>query len=460
VIPSQAEFEALLQCLREQQTESPVVDGKADLPLEAEGDRAFFIRHVAALANNVEPSHLIIGVKDKTWDLIGLLEDSPLRDSDRTQRRMNQTLTNRLDPNISIRYRTYEVSDVMLGLVAVEGTRAPYIIAIEDQQYGGDRTRGEPSYIYRGAIYVRRGANSVIANRQSEVLEIVNKAQQVVTDYGQPDELLTTYNYVDVESEDFGHHALSDHLVEEHPKVDAPGAEYVPAQSWVSFVFCPVDSGCAIDTVSLKEKLRPDQRIGREGKWYHGVPRPFIDMFLNPRTTPREFLGTWQPRDAEGISHFIHIQPSGHIEVGCTYPLFCQRDGVRFFGFVTLIGYLWQMVYLSRAIYRDASFCGEIAVLVNLVGTKGTRLADFAPGWASPFSPEYFISTSPERETCYYPNVQFERKLLLVYVSDDEIETMIREIASDIGAYYGQDSPRCFDYQTDEFPWREYTQRV
>jgi hypothetical protein len=465
VIPSQAEFEVLLQRLREQQTESSIVDGKADLPLETEGDRAFFIRHVAALANNTEPSHLIIGVEDKTWDPIGLSEDSPLCDSDQTQRRMNQTLANRLDPNVSVRYRTYEVSGVMLGLVAVEGTRAPYIIAIEDQQYGGDRTRGEPSYVYRGAIYVRRGANSVIANRQSEVLGTVSKAQQVTTDNSQPDEFLATCNYLDVESEGFGRHALSAHLVEAHPKAGTFGTEFVPAQSWVSFVFRPVDSGCEIDTVALKEKLRPDQRIGREGQWYHGVPRPFIDMFCNPRATPREFLGTWQPRDAEDISHFMRIRPSGHIEVGCTYPLFYQRDGVRFFGFVTLIGYLWQMVYLSRAIYRDASFHGETAFLVNLVGTKRTRLADFARsrrgGWASPFSPEYWlILTSPEQEMCHDPNIQIEQGLPLADASDDDIETMIRDIARYLGAYYGQERPRCFDYHTDEFPWRDYVQRV
>jgi len=461
VIPSQAEFEASLQRLREQQTESPVVDGKADLPLETEGDRAFFIRHVAALANNVEPSHLIIGIEDRTWKPIGLPENSPLRDSDQTQRRMNQILANRLDPNVSIRYRAYEVSDVVLGLVAVEGTRAPYIIAIEDQQYGGDRTRGEPSYVYRGAIYVRRGANSVIANRQSEVLEIISKAPQMVTDSVQLDEFLTAYNYHDVESEDFGRHALSDRLVEEHLKADAPGAEYVPARSWVSFVFYPVDSGCEIDTVALKEKLQPNQRIGREGQWYHGVPEPFLDMFWIPRATPKEFLGTWYHRKdqiAEKTSHFIRISPLGHIEVGCTYPLFCKHNGVRCFTFVTLIGYLWQMVYLSRAIYRETGFYGETAVLVNLVGTNGTRLADFARGWASPFSPEYLVLR--EREICYYPNIQIERRLPLADASDDEIETTIREIARDIGAYYGQERPRCFDYHTNEFPYRDYLQRV
>lgn len=458
---AQAEFETLLRRLREQRTESPTVDGKVNLSLETDGDRAYFVRHVAALSNNVEPSYLIIGVEDGTWNPIGLSEDSPLRNSDETQRRMNQILANRLDPNVSVHYRTYEVSSVALGLVAVEGTHAPYITAIEDQRYGGVRTQAAPDYIHRGAIYVRRGASSVIANRQSEVLKIVSKAQQATVSDEQSDEFLEVCNYLDVESGSFGHHPLSSYLVEDRPKAGAPVVEYLPAQSWASFVFCPVDSGCNIDTVALKAKLSPDQRIGREGKWYHAVPRPVLEMLWKPYASPREYIGKWQPplvQSDEEISHFIRIRSSGHIEVGVSYPLFYQRNDVRFFGFVTLIGYLWQMVYLPRAIYRDADFHGEMAVLLNLIGTDGTYLADFANGWPSPsFTAEYWFGPRARmQEICQHPNIQIERRLILADVSDDEIEATVRGIAGELGAYYGQDRPRCFDRQTNEFPYRQF----
>lgn len=461
---TQARFEALLQDLRTQQTESPTVDGKADLSLEIEGDRAYFIQQVAALANNVAPSYVMIGVEDKTWNPIGLREDSPLRNPDQTQRRMNQILATRLDPSLSVRYRTYKVSGVVYGLVAIEGARAPYITAIESQHYGGDRTRAAPHYVYRGAIYVRRGANSVIANRQSEVLEIVSKTQQRAMDHAQLDEFLIEHSYLDTESKNFGHHSLSDRLVEAHLKKNAVGAEFLPAQSWVSFVFCPIDSDCEIDAVALKNKLQSsDQRIWGGDEWHRWVPGPFIDMFHSARSTPKEFVGRWSPlhQNAEEITHFIRIQPSGHIEIGCTDCLFFQRDAVRCFGFVSIIGYLWQMVYLSKAIYHDAGFHGGTAVLLNLVGTKGTRLADFARsqqgGWASPFSFDY---VSSEQDICQDLNIQIEQRLSLIESSDDELETMIRKIARDLGAYYGQDSPRCFDCLTNKFPCKDYWMRA
>jgi len=459
---SRTEFETLLQRLREQQTESPIVDGKANLILETEGDRAYLIRHIAALANNGEPSYLIIGVEDKTWNPVGLSSDSPLSLPDQTQQRLNQILANRLDPNVFVRYCTYEISGVIYGLVAVEGTRAPYIIAIEDQQYGGNRTQGEPSYIYRGAIYIRRGASSVVANRQSEILGVTDKAHKA-TETSQPDRFVIEHNYLDIQSEEFGHHRLAECLVEAHHHQDASGGEYVKAESWVSFLFYPVNGGCEIDTVELKSKLKPDQRIGRGPEWYRGISRPFIDMLFNPRATPREFEARWHPsrQDSKQLSHFTLIRPSGHIEIGCTYPLFLQRDSTRFFHFVNLVGYLWQMTYLAQAIYRDVGFYGEVVSLINLIGTKNTRLAGYAEsqrgGWASPFSCEY---TPSEQDVCQDLNIQIKRTIQLAESSDTEIESEVRDIAEDLGAYYGQDPPRCFDYRTREFPAQQYMARV
>jgi hypothetical protein len=43
--------------------------------------------------------------------------------------------------------------------------------------------------------------------------------------------------------------------------------------------------------------------------------------------------------------------------------------------------------------------------------------------------------------------------------TNEQIETIIRDIATELGAYYGQDQPRCFHPRTSEFPVREYMQK-
>jgi hypothetical protein len=114
------------------------------------------------------------------------------------------------------------------------------------------------------------------------------------------------------------------------------------------------------------------------------------------------------------------------------------------------------MMYLSQAIYQDCDYYGMVSVLVNLVGTKDTLLVDYARsprgGWASPFSHEY---TAP-RPVCQDPNVQIPRRLALADSPEDEVEDIVRQISRDLGAYYRQDPPRCFDCHTGEFPARQY----
>lgn len=174
MLPSQKKIEKLIKELQNNQTETPNIDGKLDIALSTSGDKAYFIRHIAALANNLQESYLIIGVEDKTWIVKGLSEDSPLKNPDSTQQTMNQILANRLDPALSILYRTYKINDKLIGLVLVNGDKPPYIISVENAQYGGNKSHGKQSFVYRGIIYTRQGANSIAANRQSLILQIVS----------------------------------------------------------------------------------------------------------------------------------------------------------------------------------------------------------------------------------------------------------------------------------------------
>jgi hypothetical protein len=466
MLPSQIEFENLVKRLQGQKIEPAEIDAKEDLPLVSDGDKAFFIHHIVALANNVFPSFLIIGLEDKSWAVKGLDSSSSLMNSDQTHNRMNQILEKRLDPQLAIRYRTYVYEGNILGLVSVEGSRAPYLIAIDDDRYGGNRTKGEPCFIFRGAIYVRHGGSTIIANRQSRILEILN--QSGGTDTSRPIEFLIKNNYIDVDAENYGRNSLTSQLVEITHSTK-PGTVYdtTEAKSWVSFVFNPLDKNCKIDTVSLVNKLQPDKRIGREGKWYHGLPRPISNMLFNAKGTPKSYLGHWFPGNHYALTEYTHafiISPDGHIQIAVTYPLFYERDfegiTVRFYSFVNLIGYFWQLVYLARAIYNDANYQGNTLILINFIGSAKTILADFAKGpnkkWVSIGDWEY---TPSSQDQVQEDSIRIERQICLAEASEDDIETMIRDIAGELGKYFGQQSPKCFTPDTDEFPVNDYVRR-
>jgi hypothetical protein len=415
----------MINHLRENQAESTTLDGKVDLLLETEGDRAYFLHHIAALANNVVPSFLVIGIEDRTWVLIGLPVGSLLLNSDQTQQRMNQILSNRIDPNLSVRYRTYQISGLTLGVVAVQGDKAPYIIGINDLSYGGNRTRGEPEYIYRGITYIRQGSSSIIANRQSDIISIIDKANSLAIASAEPDNFLARNNYLEVDVEEFGHQLFSNRLLEPHLTSEKPWIDaFIASRSWVSIVFVPSERGCQLDTVGLKNKLKSDQRIGRDGEWFHAIPFPLYSMLLNPKATPRDLIGAIDMRNrqaGEQITHFLRILPSGHIEYAGTYPLFFERDSVRCFSFVSIIGTLWQLVYFNKTIYSDAGYNGEVQVLLNLIGTNNSRLADFAGdpyngGWMSPFVQGYFTQSD---DFYHLTNIQIERNIYLSQATNE-----------------------------------------
>jgi hypothetical protein len=175
-----AQADRLLKRLRQKGAESANVEAKEVVNLNAPGDKATFLRHVAALANTGRRAHLLIGVEDKTWALKGLPEGSPLRDADQTQQQMNQIIAKRLDPPLDVDYWTCHVEGAVVGVVQVNGRRPPYIIAIDNDRYGGERASGAQSYVHKGDIYLRRSANSVIANRQGEILALLQGRRDVL----------------------------------------------------------------------------------------------------------------------------------------------------------------------------------------------------------------------------------------------------------------------------------------
>jgi len=172
--PSLSEAKRILKRLRQNKSEVSNFDFKETLNLKEDGDRASFIRHIAALANLGQKSGLFIGIEDKTWISKGIPSESPLLKVDVTQQQMNQILAKKIDPSINVEYRVYDIDGLAIGIVGLDGKDPPYVISIEEPRYGGSKTKGKESYIYKGVIYIRHGTASVPANRQREILEVFN----------------------------------------------------------------------------------------------------------------------------------------------------------------------------------------------------------------------------------------------------------------------------------------------
>ena len=209
---------------------------------------------------------------------------------------MNQIIENKLDPQLSIRYQIIELRNNFYGVVNISGNHAPYIIAIDQDKYGGAKTKGHESFIYRGAIYVRHGDTTIIANRQSRIFEILNKisiTNSPIEPSSQLQEYLERNNYRDLDSLEFGHNTLTQGLVEKYWSGEEFRNIIKPAESWVSIIFYPLDEPCKLIPNDLIQKLQPGERIGRDGSWFHGLPHPMTEMFMTATATPKGIFGKW-----------------------------------------------------------------------------------------------------------------------------------------------------------------------
>ncbi len=175
-----SQVKSMLRSLQINQAETSNIDCKEDLNIKNDGDCASFIRHTVALANTGRKSYLLLGVENRSWIPTGIPGDSSLNNVDGTQQQMNQVLSNRVDPPITVTYRIRPIDKAIIGIVEIEGKIPPYIISIDHPRYGGKKTKGDDSYIYKGAIYIRRATDSIIATRQSEVLEVLNGRKDFV----------------------------------------------------------------------------------------------------------------------------------------------------------------------------------------------------------------------------------------------------------------------------------------
>jgi hypothetical protein len=462
---TQNSFEKLVESLHSQQTESASLDCKEELCLDLDGDKASFIRDVAALANNVVESYLIIGIQNKTWTEIGLPIGSLFLDPDKTQSRLNQIIENKLDPLLSLRYQVFELKNKIFGVISLVGKNAPYIISISEYKYGGNKSKGQPCFINRGAIYLRHGDTTLIANRQSQILTIqnhINTSDSTFEPDNQLQEFLKKNAYADIESPEFGNNQLSQGLMEKRWIEENQKNEEFPAESYASFIFYPLDGTCNINPNVLLGKLQPENRIGRDSSWFHGLPSPILDMLRSATATPKGIIGKWSGYgglSADQYFQALSILPNGVIHFSSSYPLFYQNKNVRFYGFVTLIGYLWQLVYTVKAIYKDADYSDNTAVIVNFKGAKNTILADLAKGpqkiWIDVFNWRY---NDDPKNINQENNIQVRRDIKLPESSDEQIESMIREISEEIGHYYNQTTPKCFIPDTHEFPVNQFTQ--
>ena len=163
----QALLQQLITRLRMTGQEFQTLDAKQELTLHESGDKAEFVKDVVAMANNGEPSYIVVGLVDKTFEPVGKLTYH----YDKNTR--NQLLVDKIDPPIVVDYREFTFEGVEFGIVQIEGNNPPYVVARDIVPNRTDRKR---SRVNKGTIFVRHEDRTEGISR-SELEALLRKKQ-------------------------------------------------------------------------------------------------------------------------------------------------------------------------------------------------------------------------------------------------------------------------------------------
>ena len=125
------------------QGEGPKLDYKEQINLKVESGKKELTKDVIAIANSQGGrGHLVIGVKDKTKEIIGI-DTSHLNEE-----RIQQIISNRCDPPINVRVEYIDIEEKIVGVITIfRSLRRPHQMR------------------QTGAFYIRRGSTTDFARR-------------------------------------------------------------------------------------------------------------------------------------------------------------------------------------------------------------------------------------------------------------------------------------------------------
>ena len=265
-------------------------------------------------------------------------------------------------------------------------------------------------------------------------------------------------NYGDPTSPNFGRNNWTRRLGE--LRRNEEGDEFLKIYSWLSLVIEPIaNQSISLDLTNLAERL----------KNYKPESDSPYDRFRLPRkvmTTIDSVIlyeEIFKAPDLWGL--YIRIDKQGNIELADSLNVFIEFKTIRNFLYVPIVGLTWQFIFFARNILLDAGYSSGAKMLVNLVGTRDTILSDFSKGngennnkWLSPYVRDIFVD--PEslfQLTCPDSNILLEYQVIVGSLGEKDSFTIIKDLAEKLGlAYNHQSQPRCFNYNTEVFPWNQY----
>lgn len=268
-------------------------------------------------------------------------------------------------------------------------------------------------------------------------------------------------NYTDPLSPNFGRNEWSAKLSEHRWGRDVKSDD-VKAFSWLSLIIEPASNEpISIDIATQKERI-PELKKPRPNEPPH-------EKYLIPvysRTTINSLLFYDEENNNRDFwKGYIRLDKFGNLEYADSKAVFGEYSGIRHFRYVQIIGTIWQFLFFAKEILTSAGYEKGVRLLVNLVGTKDTILADFSTErsegkqpWLDPFTPGGYGREGHLFDLkCPDQNLQIESYLVIGMLDNNMAIQVVEDVARQLAlAYNHGPTLRCFNHDSMDFPWNQY----
>lgn len=128
------------------------------------------------------------------------------------------------------------------------------------------------------------------------------------------------------------------------------------------------------------------------------------------------------------------------------------------------MGLTWQLLFLVKSLLMECGYRSGIRLTCCLVGTRDTILTNFSQEagkgnnrWRDPAVDLFRLDHISESAKCTDQNLKVCHDLVIGRMNYEDTLKVIKSIAQNVElAYNHQEAPRCFNVDTDIFPWSQY----
>lgn len=430
---SQIEEKDVQNLIDSQQKESSILEYKKEI-FGTDKEKKELPKDISAIANT-EGGFFIIGIEEDNGKAVKITGTNKLIGNQPVEEWLENVLISNIRPKLIIKPKVIPFSldqnKVIIVLQIPQSSRRPHMVTVDGKNAYYKRHNYQASYADEHEV-------------RSMFLETKNSIDEMK-------KFLEERNLINTRNDTFAVTPLSKEISENTAK-SRRFPEDFNGRPFVLFASCPRYLEERIDITSA------DFRSWLDTKDHIDLFDLGIDFLDYNKEVSSESIKSikesYPDDDGNRIPRrYVEIFRNGYTETGFADDLIwpMRQENNQNIKILFQIAYFsasfWLFLKFIRDLYVKAGYSDEISIIIALSGIKGVTLHGFGKknnqlNWQNPYNTFADFNKIP---TAKQNNFRFEKSVIVSELGDEEIEKIVKEVATRVSNAFGETILKCFD---------------